>query len=475
MTTQKRLRRNPKTSGATSLPAPSSLRAKKTRAKGLKQKLEYDKRLGNRLEDYVRSIEPPTRSAVLLQESAERLKIEREALYQIIKPEAVYIRRLSVPILGAVVNIVSGIVLHDRARGPYKGGIRLAQDVDIWETNELARLMTLKTALAGVDLGGGKSGISINLRALHERMIREKRFRGGFREFARIAKIDIITEFARNFGWLFSNHEYIPAPDMGTSGAEIVHIYNMTNDPASVTGKPDGIEGALPGRREATGYGVFYAVLKHMERTGRSPDQCTAAIQGFGNVGSYSAKFLHEAGVKVIGITDMTGGLHDPRGIDVPALMTSYAVQGHLPVRKGKTLTNDELFRMKCDYLIPAATGHVLNEKNCKTVSARVVVEAANMPVTYPGMQVLQKRGIEIIPDTYANAGGVIASNAEYRQALGGMKYTRDMTLAYLRERFDAMYASMEPHVKKGRTLAEAGADVALSRVYETLRQRNMI
>ena len=432
-------------------------------------------RLGNRLEDYVGSIEPETRSAVLLQESAKRLKIKPEALYQIIKPTAVYIHRLSVPILGTIVNIVSGIVLHERARGPYKGGIRLAQDVDIWETNELARLMTLKTALADVGLGGGKSGISINLRALHERMVREKRYRGGFREFARIAKIDIITEFTRNFGWLFTRHEYIPAPDMGTSGAEMVQIYNMTNDPASVTGKPDGIEGWLPGRKEATGYGVFYSILKHMERTGRAPDQCSATIQGFGNVGSYTAQFLHEAGVKIIGITDMTGGLHDPRGIDVPSLMKSYATQGRLPVLKGKTLTNDELFRLKCDYLVPAATGHVLNEKNCKTVGAKVVVEAANMPVTYPGMQTLVKRGIDIIPDTYANAGGVIASNAEYRQALGGMKYTRDMTLEYLRERFDAMYDSMAPFVKKGRTLPEASTDVALLRVYDTMRQRNML
>lgn len=432
-------------------------------------------RLGNRLEDYVRSLEPQTRSAVLLEEAAKRLKLKREALYQIIKPAAVYIHRLTVPILGTVVNIVSGIVLHDRARGPYKGGIRLAQDVDIWETTELSRLMTLKTALADIDLGGGKSGISINLRALHERMVREKRYRGGFREFARIAKIDIITEFTRNFGWLFTSHEYVPAPDMGTSGAEMVHIYNMTNDPASVTGKPDGIEGALPGRREATGYGVFYSILKQLQQTGDPPDRCTAAIQGFGNVGSYSALFLYQAGVKIIGITDMTGGFYDPEGIDVPALMKTYVTQGHLPAHKGKGLTNEQLFRLKCNYLIPAAKGHVLNEKNAKTVGAKTVVEAANMPITYPGMKVLHKRGIGIIPDTYANAGGVIASNVEYRQALGGMQFTRDMTLGYLRERFDAMYDSMAPLLKKRRTLPEASTEVALSRVYEAMRQRNMI
>ena len=145
-------------------------------------------KLGNKLEDYVRSKEPGTRSAILLQESARRLKIRSDALQQIIKPSTVYIQRLPVCIIGKVVNMMSGIVLHSRARGPYKGGIRIAPDVDLWETTELARLMTLKTALADVELGGGKSGISINLRMLYREMIRQKRFVGTFHEFEPIAQ-----------------------------------------------------------------------------------------------------------------------------------------------------------------------------------------------------------------------------------------------------------------------------------------------
>jgi glutamate dehydrogenase/leucine dehydrogenase len=432
-------------------------------------------RIGNKLEDYVRSKEPQTRSAALLLESAARLRIKPDAALEIIKPYAVRIQRLPVPILGQVVNIISGIVLHNRARGPYKGGIRIAHDVDLWETTELARLMTLKTALAGIELGGGKSGISVDLRALYTHMLKCKRFNGSYREFERVAKIDIMDEFSDHFAPLFARHEYIPAPDMGTSGAEMVRIYNVTRDPASVTGKPDGIEGWLPGRAESTGYGVYYALVKHMERTGVAPQDCTVALQGFGKVGSHAARFLYDDGVTVIGITDMTGGVQDSAGIDVPSLMAYAAREGHIKGFKAKTLTNEQLFKMKCDYLVPAASGHVIDGRNAKSIRAKAIVEAANMPVTFDGMQVLEKHGVEVIPDTYANAGGVIASNIEYRQALGGAKYTREMTLAEIRNCFDSMLESMQPFMRKGRTMLQASTDVALARVYETMVQRGLI
>ena len=432
-------------------------------------------RIGNKLEDYVRSVEPETRSALLLAESARRLKIRREALQEIIKPYTVYIQRLPVALLGTVVNIMSGIVLHNRARGPYKGGIRIAEAVDLWETTELARLMTLKTALADVELGGGKSGISVDLRALYRQMVKEKRFRGGFREFARIAKTDIMVEFTTHFGWLFSKHLYIPAPDMGSGGDEMVEIYNQTHDPASVTGKPDGIEGWLPGRKEATGYGVYYAILKHMARQGRAPEDCTVAVQGFGKVGSHAARFLLNEGAKIVAATDMTGGVSDPDGVEVAALADHCARAGGIKGFSKRTITNEELFRLPCDYLVPAARGHVIDGKNGRSVGAKVVVEAANMPVTYKGTKTVAARGVEIIPDIYANAGGVIASNIEYRQALGGAKFTKEMTYAHIRERFDAMYEAMAPFLKRGRSMLEASSDIALKRVHDTMGKRSLI
>ncbi|MCP4643474.1 MAG: Glu/Leu/Phe/Val dehydrogenase [bacterium] len=432
--------------------------------------------VGNRLEDYVQSKEPQTRSAMLLAESARRLKIGRDDLAEIVKPYTVYIQRLPVGILGRVVNVISGVVLHNRARGPYKGGIRIAPDVDLWETTELARLMTLKTALADVELGGGKSGISVDLRKLHKVMLREKRFSGSYREFESIAKRDIIDEFTDHFGrFLFARHVYIPAPDMGTSGDEMVRIYNASRDPACVTGKPDGIEGWLPGRREATGYGVYYSIVKDMERRGVAPDQCTVTLQGFGNVGSCAAQFLHETGVKVTAVTDMTGGVHNPDGLDIPALMKHCAKNGCVAGFGKRTMTNARLFALPCDYLVPAARGHVIDGKNARSVKAVCVVEAANMPVTYKGMKALHSRGIDLIPDTYANAGGVIASSLEYRHALGGSKYNRDMVLAYIRDMFDRMYDSMVPAMKKGRSMPEAATDIALKRVHQTMLQRSLL
>ncbi len=306
-------------------------------------------------------------------------------------------------------------------------------------------------------------------------MTKSKRFNGAFREFERVAKIDIMDAFTHHFARLFSRHEYIPAPDMGTSGPEMVCIYNETQDPASVTGKPDGIEGWLPGRTEATGYGVYYAIRLHMEKRGVAPEDCTITLQGFGKVGSHAARWLHDDGARITGVTDMTGGIQNPAGINVHALIDHCEREGCIKGFKGKNLTNEELFRMKCDYFIPAARGHVIDGRNAKTLGANVIVEAANMPVTYDGMKALEQRKIEVIPDTYANTGGVIASNVEYRQALGGAKYTRELTLAEIRSRFDLMLDTMQPHMKKGRTMLQASTDVALTRVYETMVQRSLL
>ena len=432
-------------------------------------------RIGNRLDEYVASREPETRSALLLAESARRLKIPNEALEEIVKPYTVYIQRLPVGMLGTVVNVMSGIVLHNRARGPYKGGIRIAPDVDLWETTELARLMTIKTALADIELGGGKSGISIDLRRLYRYMLRKGRFSGAYREFERIAKGDVMEEFTDHFGWLFRDHVYIPAPDMGTGGAEMVRIYNALRDPAAVTGKPDGIEGWLPGRKEATGYGVYYAILKDMQQKGTPPEDCTIALQGFGKVGAHAAQFLHDHGAKVVAVTDVTGGAHDPAGLDIPRLRAHVSAKGGLKGARAKSITNEQLFRLETDYLIPAARGHAIDGTNAKSVGAAVVVEAANMPVTYDAMRIMEGRGIEILPDAYANAGGVIASSLEYRQALGGVKFTKDMTFAHIRERFDDMHEQIAARMKRRRTMVEASMDVALGRIYETMLSRSLL
>ena len=149
--------------------------------------------------------------------------------------------------------------------------------------------------------------------------------------------------------------------------------------------------------------------------------------------------------------------------------------KGGLKGARAKSITNEQLFRLDTDYLIPAARGHAIDKTNAKSVRARVVVEAANMPVTYDAMRIMEGRGIEILPDAYANAGGVIASSLEYRQALGGVKFTKDMTFAHIRERFDDMHEQIAARMKRRRTMVEASMDVALGRIYETMLSRSLL
>jgi len=208
---------------------------------------------------------------------------------------------------------------------------------------------------------------------------------------------------------------------------------------------------------------------------GKAPDRCTVAMQGFGKVGSYAALYLFQAGAKVVGVTDLTGGVYCPDGLDVPSLMRHVAKVGCVRGFRGTAIDNARLFRLKCDYLIPAASGHVITGRNAAGIGAKVIVEGANMPVTYDAMHKLREKEIEILPDIFANAGGVIASNLEYRQALGGAKFQFDQVLAHIRERFDLMYDAIAPRAKRSRTFVEAATEVALERVYEAMRQRRLI
>ena len=433
-----------------------------------------DKYLKN-IEQFICSKEPEDRSARLLRDSARRLGISHGDLQQIEKPYTFIYQRLPVEIGGEVINVSSGIVLHNRARGPYKGGIRIAPDVDIWETNELARLMTLKTALANLELGGGKTGIKVDFEKLYQGL--KDKVKVPFYPFMDRLKDHIMREFVDHFVERGLVHIYIPAPDMGSSGREMMLFYNKTHDPSVVTAKPEGIEGWLPGRHEATGFGTAYATLKYLENLGRDPKKITVAIQGFGNVGSHSAFYLHEAGCRVIGVTDYYGGVYQPKGIDIPALM-DYARENRtikgFP-SKG-ALDNAGLFALEADILIPAAGGHVIDRDNCSGLGVKIaVVEAANMPVSYEAMEMLQSRGIDLLPDNFINSGGVIASELEYRQGMGGVRFSREEVFEHLRMKFDYMFSDMLARKKDAGSFTQAACDIALERIYQAMRTRSLI
>lgn len=424
------------------------------------------------IEELLCNKEPDNVSSEQVRKAGARLGYPAEVIDQLVQPNEVLLFRMTVELFGKVISPYGCIVLHNNARGPYKGGIRLANDVDVWETSELARLMTLKTAAAGIEFGGGKSGIKVDMNAVYALFgIKERNM-----EFETIVKRAIITQYALKHKELLSSHTYVPAPDMGTSGAEMAVISGITGDPASVTGKPEGIHGWLPGRKEATGYGVAVAVLETLKHLGIPANKAKIAIQGFGNVGSYTAGYLAEHGVKLIGVVDIFGGVQDSEGLDVPALLKYVEKNGTVKGFNNQSLGNEDLFKLPVDILIPAAAGHVLNKEVSPGVRAQGVVSAANMPATPEGMAILEEKGIYIFPDIVANSGGVVASNLEYAASLSARPSKREEVLEFVEERIKATFADFNQIASKENiSPTEAVIQLAVKRVYEAMKLRGSL
>jgi glutamate dehydrogenase (NAD(P)+) len=295
-------------------------------------------------------------------------------------------------------------IQHDSARGPMKGGLRYHPEVDADEVVTLAQLMTWKTAVVNIPYGGAKGGIAVDPKALS---------RGELEKITR-GFIDAIHD-------VIGPDKDIPAPDMGTNAQVMAWAVNQYEkfhgfSPACITGKPLELHGS-EGREEATGRGVVIvteAVLKKLERTLAGS---RVALQGFGNVGSFAARFLHEAGAKVLGITDVAGGVWNPEGLDVVALSRWSADHNGVAGFPGADpITNEQLLCSEVDLLIPAALGGVLTEEIARNVRAKVVIEAANNPTRAEADEILHKREIVVVPDILANAGGVTVSYFEWVQ-----------------------------------------------------------
>lgn len=424
------------------------------------------------IEHLLGSKEPDNVSSELVQRAGERLGYPQEVITQLIQPDQVLTFRLTVEVLGKVISPYGCIVLHNNARGPYKGGIRLANDVSIWETSELARLMTLKTAVTGIEFGGGKSGIKVDMDALYKLFgVKERNV-----EFESIIKRAIIAKYATIHKELLSSHTYVPAPDMGTGGPEMAVISGLTGDPASVTGKPEGVNGWLDGRKEATGYGVATAVLETLDHLGIPANQAKVAMQGFGNVGSYAAYYLAQHGVKIIGVVDIFGGVQDPDGLDIPALFKYAGQHGTVKGFNNQPLTNEELFKLPVDILVPAAGGHVLNKETAPGVQAKAVVSAANMPATPEGMAILEDKQVYIFPDIVANAGGVIASNLEYAASLSAKPAKKEEVLEFVGERIKSSFQDFNKiATDQNISPTEAAIQLAVQRVYEAMKLRGQL
>jgi len=339
------------------------------------------------------------------EQAAEHMGLSQNMRTLLLTPE----RELKVQVAierdnGEIGTFIGYRIQHNSARGPMKGGLRFHHEVDADEVLTLASLMTWKTALVNIPYGGAKGGVSVNVHNLSpgelERLTRKF--------------VDEIHDF-------IGPDKDIPAPDMGTDAQVMAWIMNQYSkyhgfNPACVTGKPLELHGA-DGRMEATGRGVGLCTAEVLRRKKMDIKGTTIAIQGFGNVGTYTARFLHDLGAKIVGVTDVSGGVWNAEGLDVPELIR-YTEEHHgiAGFEGTEPINNDDLLTSEVDVLIPAAVGGVLNVENAPHVRAKIIIEAANNPTVPEADESFNGRDILILPDILANAGGVIVSYFEWVQ-----------------------------------------------------------
>jgi len=315
---------------------------------------------------------------------------------------------------GEIDSVVGYRVQHNNTRGPFKGGIRYHHHVDIDEVRSLATLMTWKTALVDIPYGGGKGGIGIKPS-----------------DYSKVELERISRKFFRAIDPIIGVNIDIPAPDVNTNAQVMswfMDEYSQAHGytPGIVTGKPLELGGS-EGREAATGRGTAIITREAAEKWNIDLKGAKVVVQGFGNVGSYAAKFLHEYGCKIIGVSDISGGLYAPDGFDVEELFDyNYEHRTIDGYQYGKKITNEELLALECDFLIPAALGSAINEDNVDSLNCKIIIEAANGPVTGEAADKLWKKKIAIIPDILTNAGGVTVSYFEWVQNLQQFKWPED-------------------------------------------------
>lgn len=359
-------------------------------------------------------------------------------------------------------------VQHSTSRGPAKGGIRYHQNVDLDEVKALAAWMTFKCAVVNIPYGGGKGGIICDPTKLSESELR-----------------GLTRRFTAMIAPIIGPDQDIPAPDVGTNAnvmGWIMDTYSMLKGhcvPGVVTGKPIELGGAL-GRNEATGRGVMITTLNTMKAAGLDTANATVAIQGMGNVGSVSAKLLHEKGLKVVAVSDVSGALYHPDGLDIPDILAYLAEKkGNLlegyDAKDAKRISNAELLELDVDVLIPAALENQINSSNADKIKAKIVVEAANGPTTIDADQVLDKRGIIVVPDILSNAGGVVVSYFEWVQNIQSISWSEDRVNEQLKEILDQAFQAVWDIAKKKDVSLRTGAYlIAVKRVVEAKNLRGI-
>ncbi len=340
-------------------------------------------------------------------EAARAMQLDPNLHERLKQPQRSLVVSIPVKMDDGRVEVFTGYrVHHDSSRGPCKGGIRYHADVTLGEVAALAMWMTWKCALAGLPYGGAKGGVALDPKQLSR------------------AELQRLTRrYAAEIFPLIGPDRDVPAPDVGTDQQVMAWIMDTYSQqvgfavPGVVTGKPLSIGGTI-GREDATGRGVVDVTLEAMRHLGLNPGGATVAVQGFGNVGGHTAHIMAEAGLNVVAISDVSGGLFNPKGLDIRALWTHYKDHGQplKTFRGGDWVSNEELLQLPCTVLVPAALSEQITDKNADKLRCRILAEGANGPTTLDADRILSDRNVFVIPDILANSGGVIVSYFEWVQ-----------------------------------------------------------
>ncbi len=365
---------------------------------------------------------------------------------------------------GSIKTFTGYRVQYNAARGPYKGGIRYHPQADLDEVRALAALMTWKTALANIPFGGAKGGIQCDPRVMSE------------------AELNRMTRrYTQNIYHIIGVNRDVPAPDMGTNAQTMAWMMDAFGaiagyTPGIVTGKPVELGGSY-GRDAAPGRGAVYVLEAAIKARKLKMNGATAVVQGFGQVGNWIARLLPSLGIRVVAVSDVGGGAYNPKGLDLGLLMAHAKKTGSVTGAPGtEKVTNEELMELPCDVLAPAAVERVLTEKNAGRVKANIILEGANHPTTPEADVILNDRGVLVIPDILANAGGVIVSYFEWVQNIQQYRWDEDRVNEELKKIITAAYETMEARAKQDKqSLREAAMAVAVQRVARAEELRGFV
>jgi glutamate dehydrogenase/leucine dehydrogenase len=396
----------------------------------------------------------------ILKKVAEKVSLEKEILEILSKPKRVIKVNFPVKMKDGLMRVFEGYrVLYNDARGPGKGGIRFHPNVSEDEIITLAFLMMIKNAVVDLPYGGAKGGVKLD----PKEFMRE--------EIERISRA-YVQAIYKNIG----PDEDIPAPDVGTNQeimAWMLDEYEKIvgrHEPAVITGKPISLGGSR-GREIATSLGGFYILEECLKEF--NLDVKTVAIQGCGNVGGNIALLLWKNGYKVVGISDSKGGIYDENGLDIGKVLEYKKEKGMLKGFKAKEISNEELLELKVDVLIPAAVENVITEENAGRIKAKMLLELANDPTTQKADEILNKRGIIVVPDVLANAGGVTVSYFEWVQNKQGFYWEEDEIKEKLKKKMVKAFKEVKEMAEMFKTdLRLAAYILAIRRIAEAIKER---